>query len=104
MPPDRGMELELETGGIPMPEKRLSDGELAELRTPLTDVLDRGWIQAHPALDRGARGGGGVRTHAGRRTARGASTPSRARRSNRSRTSTRCSTTHGGRASSASWI
>ena len=35
MPQDRGMELELETGGAPMPRsrpvKRLSDGELAEL-------------------------------------------------------------------------
>jgi len=49
MPPDRGMELELETGGAPMPRsrpvKRLSDGELAELRTQLIDLLDRGWIQ-----------------------------------------------------------
>ena len=43
------MELELETGGAPMPRsrpvKRLSDGELAELRTQLIDLLDRGWIQ-----------------------------------------------------------
>ncbi len=49
MPPDRGMELELETGGAPMPRSRpvtrLSDGELAELRTQLIDLLDRGWIQ-----------------------------------------------------------
>jgi hypothetical protein len=49
MPPDRGMELELETGGAPMPRswpvKRLSDGELAELRTQLIDLLERGWIQ-----------------------------------------------------------
>ena len=49
MPPDRGMELELETGGAPMPRsrpvKRLSEGELAELRTQLIDLLDRGWIQ-----------------------------------------------------------
>ena len=49
MPPDRGMELELETGGAPMPRsrpvKRLSDGELAELRAQLIDLLDRGWIQ-----------------------------------------------------------
>ena len=48
LPPDRGMELELETGGAPMPRlrpaKRLSDGELAELRTQLMDLLDRGWI------------------------------------------------------------
>ena len=43
------MELELETGGAPMPRsqpvKRLSDGELAELRAQLIDQLDRGWIQ-----------------------------------------------------------
>ena len=49
MPPDRGMELELETGGAPMPRsrpvKRLSDGELAELRAQLIDLLARGWIQ-----------------------------------------------------------
>ena len=49
LPPDRGMELELETGSHPMPRsrpiKRLSDGELTELRKQLTDLLDRGWIQ-----------------------------------------------------------
>jgi len=49
LPPDRGMELELETGDAPMPRsrpvKRLSDGELAELRAQLVDLLDRGWIQ-----------------------------------------------------------
>ncbi len=54
MPPDRGMELELETGGAPSPRsrpvKRLSEGELAELlqfplRAQLVDLLDRGWIQ-----------------------------------------------------------
>ena len=43
------MELELEAGCAPMPRsrpvKRLSDGELVELRTQLVDVLDRGWIQ-----------------------------------------------------------
>ena len=43
------MELELETGDAPMPRsrpvKRLSDGELVELRTQLIDLLDRGWIQ-----------------------------------------------------------
>jgi hypothetical protein len=46
LPPDRGMERELETGGAPMPRprpvKRLSDSELAELRAQLVDVLDRG--------------------------------------------------------------
>jgi hypothetical protein len=49
MPPDRGMTLELETGDAPMPRsrpvKRLSEGELAELRAQLVDLLDRGWIQ-----------------------------------------------------------
>ena len=49
MPPDRCMELELETGNARMPRsrpvKRLSDGELAELRAQLIDLLDRGWIQ-----------------------------------------------------------
>jgi hypothetical protein len=49
MPPDRGMELELETGDARMPRsrpvKRLSDGELAELRAQLIDLLNRGWIQ-----------------------------------------------------------
>jgi hypothetical protein len=49
LPPDRGMELVIETGDAPMPRsrpvKRLSEGELAELRTRLVDLLDRGWIQ-----------------------------------------------------------
>ena len=49
LPPDRGMELVLETGRAPMPRsrpvKRLSEGELAELRKQLVDLLDRGWIQ-----------------------------------------------------------
>ena len=49
MSPDRGMELELETGDSRMqrsrPVKRLSDGELAELRTQLINLLDRGSIQ-----------------------------------------------------------
>ena len=43
MPPDRGMELELETGDARMlrsrPLMRLSDGELAELRSQLVDLL-----------------------------------------------------------------
>ena len=43
------MELELETGDAPMPRSRpvkgLSNGELAELRAQLIDLLDRGWIQ-----------------------------------------------------------
>ena len=51
MPPDSGMELELETGKAPMPRsrpvKRSSDGELAQQRAQLIDLLDRGWIQ-HP--------------------------------------------------------
>ena len=49
LPPERGMELVIETGDAPMPRsrpvKRLSEGELAELRTQLVDLLDRGWIQ-----------------------------------------------------------
>ena len=49
LPPDRGMELVIETGDAPMPRsrpvKRLSEGELAELRAQLVDLLDRGWIQ-----------------------------------------------------------
>ena len=49
MPPDRGMEVELETGDAPMlrsrPVKRLSDSELAELRAQLIGLLDRGWIR-----------------------------------------------------------
>ena len=44
-----GAELELETGDARMPRsrplKRLSDGELAELRAQLIDLLDRSWIQ-----------------------------------------------------------
>ncbi len=43
------MELVLETGDAPMqllrPVKRLSEGELAELRTQLVDLFDRCWIQ-----------------------------------------------------------
>ena len=64
MPPDRGIEIELETGGVPMPRSRpvkpLSDGELSELRAQLIDLLD------DPALDRGTRGSGRVRAQAGR--------------------------------------
>ena len=57
MPPDRGMELELETGDAPMPRprpvNRLSDGELAELCTQLVDLLDRCCIQ-HSTAGHGA--------------------------------------------------
>jgi len=46
LPPDRGIELVLETGNRPMPRtrplKRLSEGELAELRRQPRDLLDRG--------------------------------------------------------------
>jgi hypothetical protein len=49
LPLERGMELVLETGDALMQwsrlVKRLSEGELAELRTQLVDLLDRGWIQ-----------------------------------------------------------
>jgi hypothetical protein len=53
LPPDRGIELVLETGDRPMPRtrpiKRLSEGELTELRRQLLDLLDRGWIQPSTA-------------------------------------------------------
>jgi len=53
LPPDRGIELVLETGSRPMPRtrpvKRISEGELAELRRQLVDLLDRGWIQPSTA-------------------------------------------------------
>ena len=53
LPPDRGIELVLETGDRPMPRtrplKRLSEGELAELRKQLHDLLARGWIQPSTA-------------------------------------------------------
>jgi hypothetical protein len=68
--PARGVELVIDTGDAPMqrsrPVKRLSRGELAELRTQLVDrdLLDRWWVD--PALDGWERGGrgGGVRTEA----------------------------------------
>jgi hypothetical protein len=44
LPPERGMELVIETGDAPMPRsrpvKRLSEGELAELRTQLVDYAE----------------------------------------------------------------
>ena len=44
LPPERGMELVIETGDAPMPRsrpvKRLSEGELAEPRAQLVDLLD----------------------------------------------------------------
>jgi len=53
LPPDRGIELVLETGDRPMPRtrpvKRISAGELAELRRQLVDLLGRGWIQPSTA-------------------------------------------------------
>ena len=110
MPQDRGIELELETGDAPMPRsrpvKRLSNGELAQLRAQLIDLLDRGWIQhstaGHAAavvFARISRTG-----HGASATTTGASTPSRARQSSRSRTSTHCSTARGGPGSSPSSI
>jgi hypothetical protein len=61
------MELVLETGGAPMPRsgpvKRLSAGELAELRTQLVDLLDRGWI-LHSTAGHAASAPGGVRADA----------------------------------------
>jgi hypothetical protein len=64
MPQDRSMELELETGDARMPR---SDGELAELRAQLIDLLDRGWIQHSTA------GHAAAVVFARRRTDRGAS-------------------------------
>ena len=53
LPPDRGIELVLETGDRPMPRtrptKRLSEGELTDLRRQRLDLLDRGWIQPSTA-------------------------------------------------------
>ena len=107
MPPDRGMDHKLETGNAPMPRSRpvQSDGELAELRAQLTDLLDRGWIQhstaGHAAVVVFARKPGGswriCYDYQGLNAIR-------ARRSNRSRTSTHCSMASGGRASSPSSI
>ena len=66
MPPDRGMELELETGDAPMrrsrPVKCLIYGERAEVRAQLIDLRDRGRIRhstAPPlrAIRRRRRGG-----------------------------------------------
>jgi hypothetical protein len=57
MPPDRGIELVLETGDAPMPRsrpaKRLSEGGIAESRGQLVDLLDQGWIQ-HSAASHAA--------------------------------------------------
>jgi hypothetical protein len=45
LPLELGMELVIETGDAPMPQsrpvKRLLEGELAELRTQLVDLLNR---------------------------------------------------------------
>jgi hypothetical protein len=55
LPPDRGIELLLETGDRPRamprtrPTKRLSEGELFELRQQLLDMLDPGWIHWQPS-------------------------------------------------------
>ena len=53
MPPDQGMQLELEAGDALLPRSwpvkpakvKLSDRELAEPRAQPIDHLDRGWIQ-----------------------------------------------------------
>ena len=57
MPPDQGVQLELEAGDAPLsrswPVKpataKLSDSELAELRAQPIDLLDRGCIQRSTA-------------------------------------------------------
>ncbi len=49
LPPERGIELAIETGDAPMQWSRqvklLSVGELVEFRTQLEDFLDHWWIQ-----------------------------------------------------------
>ena len=49
LPPDRRIELVLETGDAPMPRsrplKRLSAGELEELRAQVNQLLDYSWIR-----------------------------------------------------------
>ena len=108
MPLDRCMELELETGGAPMPRsrpvKRLSDGELAELRTQLIDLPDRGWIQ-HSTAGHAAAVVFARKPDGSWRICYdywGLNAITRPRRSNRSHT--RCSTTPRVRASSPSMI
>jgi hypothetical protein len=102
MPPDCGMELELETGNTPMPRsrpvmprsrpvKRLSEGELAELRAPCSTAAGfstRRRDKRRRWCSRASRGASATTT--------GASTPSRARRSNPFRTWTLCLTARGG--------
>ena len=105
LPPDRGMELELETGDARMPRsrpvKRLSDGELAELRTQLIDLLDRGWIQ-HSTAGHAAAVVFARKPDGSWRICYGYLGLSHGRRSSRCRTSTRSSTARAGRASSRS--
>ena len=61
--------LSWKTGRRPMPRnrplKRLSEGELAELRRQLRDLLDRGWIQHSTQFHRRERSLSGVFTRAG---------------------------------------
>ena len=50
LPPDRGMELVIETGDAPVPRSRAvkhttACSEGGEVRTQLVDLLDRGWMQ-----------------------------------------------------------
>ena len=53
MPPDRGIELCIDTGDHPMPRTRplprISAGEMEELRVQLDDLLARGWIRPSTA-------------------------------------------------------
>ena len=104
MPPGRGMELELETGDSRMPRsgpvKRLSDGELAELRAQNIDLLYRGRIQHSTAgyaasVDSARKPDGSWRTCYDYRSLN-AINAINAIRSSRCRTSTRCSTARGG--------
>ena len=108
------MELVIETGDAPMPRsrpvKRLSEGELAELRAQLVDLLDRGWIQhstaGHVASVVFARKPDGMPDGAsptgGSATITVALTLSPGPRWNRFRTLMRCSMVRGVQASSPS--
>ncbi len=110
LPPERGMELVIETGDALMqrsrPVKRLSEGGLAELRTQLVDLLDHGWIQHSNSAKQNMLcrwcSCGSPMGRVASATTTGASMPSAGRLWSRSRTSTRCLTGRWGSASSPS--
>ena len=115
MPPDRAKELGFEMGDASIrwsrPVKRvtrLSDGQLAKLRTQLIDLLEFSWFQhsaagyaaARAAVEFARKPDGSWRIWYDYR----ASTLLRGRQSRRSRTSTRCLMARGSLASSPSSI